>query len=71
MDYLELSFAGKPVPAPNCELPVVDQTIELARELGIRSTPTLVMPDGRVLPGYRKAEAILAIISEYVASSGG
>ncbi|MEN8687266.1 MAG: thioredoxin fold domain-containing protein [Desulfuromonadales bacterium] len=38
----------------------------LARELGIRSTPTLVMPDGRVIPGYRKAEAILTIIGEHV-----
>jgi len=64
MEYLELSFSGKPVPAPNCEIPVVDQTIALAGELGIRSTPTLVLPDGRVLSGYRKAEAILTIIDE-------
>ena len=66
MEYLELSFAGKPVPPPNCEIPVIDETIALARELGIRSTPTLVMPDGRVIPGYRKAEAILTIIDEHV-----
>lgn len=66
MEYLELSFAGKPVPPPNCEIPVIDETIALARELGIRSTPTLVMPDGRVIPGYRKAEAILTIIGEHV-----
>lgn len=67
MEYLELSFAGKPVPPPNCDIPVIDETIALARELGIHSTPTLVMPDGRVIPGYRKAEAILAIIGEHVA----
>ena len=67
MEYLELSFAGKPVPPPNCEIPVIDQTIALATELGIRATPTLVMPDGRVIPGYRKAEAILTIIGENVA----
>lgn len=70
MEYLELSFAGKPVPAPNCEIPVIDQTIALAKELGIRSTPTLIMPDGRIIPGYRKADAILTIISDYVAQSG-
>lgn len=67
MEYLELSFAGKLVPPPNCEIPVIDQTIELARELGIRSTPTLVMPDGQVIPGYRKAEAILTIIGDHAA----
>jgi len=70
MEYLELSFAGKPVPAPNCEIPVVDQTIALAGELGIRSTPTLVLPDGRVIPGYRKAEAILTIIGENLLQAG-
>ena len=70
MEYLELSFAGKPVPPPNCEMPVIDQTIALARELGIRSTPNLIMPDGRLLPGYRKAEEILAIISDYAAQAG-
>ncbi len=70
MEYLELSFAGKPVPSPNCESPVVDQTLALVKELGINSTPTLVMPDGRVIPGYRKAEAILTIIGENVAQAG-
>lgn len=70
MEYLELSFAGKPVPAPNCDIPVVDQTIEIGRKLGIRSTPTLVMPDGLVVPGYRPAEAILAIIEENLEEAG-
>jgi thiol:disulfide interchange protein DsbC len=70
MEYLELSFAGKPVPAPNCEIPVVDQTIALAGELGIRSTPTLILPDGLVIPGYRKAEAILTIIGENLLQAG-
>jgi len=70
MEYLELSFSGKPVPAPNCEIPVIDQTIALAGELGIRSTPTLVLPDGRVIPGYRKAEAILTIIGKNLSQAG-
>lgn len=63
MEYLELSFDKKPVPPPNCDIPVIDETIALAGELGIRSTPTLVLPDGRVLPGYRKAEALLTVIN--------
>ena len=67
LEYLELSFAGKPVPEPNCEIPVVDQTIALAKELGIRSTPTLVLPNGLVVPGYKKADALLAMIGKNVA----
>jgi thiol:disulfide interchange protein DsbC len=70
MEYLELSFAGKPVPAPNCQIPVVDETIEIGKKLGVRSTPTIILPDGLVIPGYRPAEALLAIIKEYREESG-
>jgi thiol:disulfide interchange protein DsbC len=71
MELLEASFAGKPVPPANCDIPVIDQTLALVGELGIRSTPTLVMPDGQVVPGYRKAEALLTLIGENVAMATG
>lgn len=71
MELLEASFDGKPVPPANCDIPVIDQTLALAAELGIRSTPTLVMPDGEVVPGYRKAEALLTLIGENVALAAG
>ncbi|MCK4509868.1 MAG: DsbC family protein, partial [Desulfuromonadales bacterium] len=64
MELLEISFAGKPVPPATCDTKAVDQTLALVGELGIRSTPTLVMPDGLVVPGYKKAEALLALIAE-------
>lgn len=66
MEFLELSFAGKPVPPASCETTVVDQTLALGPELGVRSTPTLIMPDGLVVPGYKKAEALLTLINENV-----
>ena len=64
MAMLELSFAGKPVPPPLCETSAVDQTIALAEDLGIRSTPTLVLADGLIVPGYKQADALLKLISE-------
>ncbi len=69
MELLEISFAGKPVPPANCDSKAVDQTLALVAELGIRSTPTLVMPDGLVVPGYKKAEALLALIGEATAQT--
>jgi len=69
LEYLEMSYHKQPVPPPSCEIPVVDETIALAGKLGIRSTPTLVMPDGRVLPGYRKADALLTLIKASVEGS--
>ena len=70
MELLEISFAGKPVPPASCDTSVVDQTLAIVGELGIRSTPTLVLPDGLVVPGYKKAEELLALIGENVAQVG-
>lgn len=69
MELLELSFAGKPVPPANCDTKVIDQTLALGPELGVRSTPTLIMPDGLVVPGYKKAAALLTMIGENVAQA--
>lgn len=62
MELLEISFAGKPVPPASCNTRVIDQTLALVGDLGIRSTPTLVLPDGLVVPGFKKAEALLLLI---------
>jgi len=61
-ELLEDSFAGKPIPEPTCESDAVDRTLKLAQDLGIGSTPTLILPDGRVAPGYRPAEDILELL---------
>ncbi len=64
LSLLNDSLAGKPLPttAPACKNDQVDKNITLAHELGISSTPTLIMPDGRVFPGYKKAAQILEAV---------
>ncbi len=42
---------GKPVPLRRCNSPV-DHQLTLAEKLGITGTPTLILEDGSVLPGY-------------------
>jgi thiol:disulfide interchange protein DsbC len=42
----------------------VEETIRLGRSMGINSTPTLVLPDGRVMPGYREAAELRKLINE-------
>ena len=59
---LEDSLAGKPIPPPKCETKQIEENIALGQKLGINSTPTLILPDGRVLPGYRPADKILELI---------
>ena len=57
------SLAGKPLPPPACVSDQVDKNIALAKELHISSTPTLIMPDGRVLPGYKEMAKIVEALT--------
>jgi thiol:disulfide interchange protein DsbC len=66
---LEESFAGKVVPPPLCETKAVDETIALVERLGINSTPTLVLPDGLVVPGYKKADDLLKLLGARTAAA--
>jgi thiol:disulfide interchange protein DsbC len=59
---LEDAFNKKPIPDPKCETTVIDENLKLAEKLGISSAPTLILPDGRVLPGYKDAKTLLALI---------
>lgn len=62
LELLEESFAGKTIPDPSCETDAVDRHLALADKLGIRSTPTLVLPDGRVLSGFKPAVKLVEIL---------
>ena len=64
LQLLDNSLNGKKLPEPDCETDIVDKNISLAKELYIGSTPTLIMPDGRVLPGFKKADQIIDSIKE-------
>jgi predicted DsbA family dithiol-disulfide isomerase len=38
--------------------------MRLAQELGVTSTPVLVLPDGEMVAGYRSADAIVKLLDE-------
>jgi len=63
---LEEAYAGKeiPPPPPSCKDTTVERTAQVAEKLTIRGTPTLVLPDGRVVRGYRDAETLRKLIQE-------
>jgi len=66
MEFLEDSLAGKQIPPASCDTGAIDETLALVKELGIRSTPTLVLPDGQVVPGAKKADDLLVLLGSKV-----
>jgi len=66
LSVLDAVFAGAPVAPSACPTTKVDETLATAARLGITSTPTLILPDGSVLPGYKKAPDLLKLLGSDV-----
>lgn len=64
LTLLEDAFSNKALPAPNCKTSVIDENVKLAERLGITGAPTLIMPDGRVIAGFRDANALKGLIDK-------
>jgi thiol:disulfide interchange protein DsbC len=62
LSLLDDAFEKKQLPKPKCETPVIDENLKLAEKLGISGAPALIMPDGRVMSGYREADALIQLI---------
>lgn len=53
--------AGGKIELKTCANPV-DQHLRLGAEVGVEGTPTLVLDDGRVIPGFVPADKLLATL---------
>lgn len=54
--------AGETIESKTCDSPV-DKHMAAAEELGINGTPTLIMPDGSIVPGYVPAKQLAKILA--------
>jgi thiol:disulfide interchange protein DsbC len=63
IEALENAIAGKAVPlaAAPCEHPI-EENIALAKRLGAKGTPYIVLPDGRAVSGLKPANELLAML---------
>ena len=62
LDLLESAHSNKPLPKPSCETNAVDESIKVAEKLGVSGVPVLILPDGRMMSGYRDAKSILSLL---------
>jgi thiol:disulfide interchange protein DsbC len=56
---LDIAKSGGEVDNKSCENPIRDH-LRLARELGVRGTPAIILEDGQMLPGYVPFDKLLA-----------
>jgi protein-disulfide isomerase len=59
---LEDAFEKKPIPKPKCETSAVDENMRLADKIGVKSVPSVILPDGRIIPGYKDAKTLVNLI---------
>ncbi len=52
---------GQNLPTADCDTPILAH-YELGNELGIKGTPALIFPDGRVIPGYMDADRLASML---------
>jgi thiol:disulfide interchange protein DsbC len=64
LSLLEDSFQHKPLPKPKCRTSAIDDSIALGKKIGVSATPTLIMPDGRMIAGGSDAKALIAEIDK-------
>ncbi|RPJ02561.1 MAG: hypothetical protein EHM36_12320 [Deltaproteobacteria bacterium] len=62
LPFLEDAYEKKPIPKPACETNAVDESMKLAERLGLSSVPTSILPDGKVVPGFKDAKTLLTLI---------
>ena len=61
---LDDAFSGRKLPKAECDTQEIDNNIKLAEELGIRGTPAIILPDGRLVPGALPSEELLKLIDK-------
>lgn len=61
---LEDAFEKKSLPQSKCETSAIDENIKLAEKLGITGTPAIILPDGRIIPGYKDAKGITDMVGK-------
>ena len=62
LKLLQASFDGKKLKPAECDTDQLDKNLEIGKKIGVNGTPAIVLPDGRLMPGYVPAEVLLGLI---------
>jgi thiol:disulfide interchange protein DsbC len=70
VQLLNDAFAGKELPPAKCETDQIDRNMELGASLGISGTPTLILKNGLVIPGYLEADRLIEVVDRVDSKAG-
>jgi len=62
LPLLEACYSKKNIEKTACDTKEVDETIKLAGSLGIASTPSIILPDGRLRVGAISENDLINLI---------
>jgi thiol:disulfide interchange protein DsbC len=68
-DALTRAKLGQPVKAAKCGVTPVRRSYELGQQMGVESTPNVVLEDGELIPGYLPPRDLLAKIAPQAAQA--
>ena len=60
---LDMAKSGVEIDKKTCENPIAEH-LQLARELGVRGTPAIILESGEMLPGYVPVGKIVEKLQE-------
>lgn len=67
---LERVLDGLGAGEPACETTELDETIAIADKLGITGTPTVILPDGGVISGFKTSDELKKLIDASAVEAG-
>ncbi|MCX8575317.1 MULTISPECIES: bifunctional protein-disulfide isomerase/oxidoreductase DsbC [unclassified Gilliamella] len=56
------AYKGDPITPATSDVPYVTQQFNVGRQLGISGTPSIVLSDGQLIPGYVPADKLIEIL---------
>ena len=57
---------GKEPPKAECDSKEVENNLALGAKLGVNGTPTMIMPDGGIIPSFMQSEELIKTIDAAV-----
>ncbi len=61
---------GETIPDRTCRHDPVESQFNFGKKIGINATPTIVLKNGTIVPGYMTSDALISLVKEADAHSG-